>query len=89
MSQPLLKHRTPLVFNGGSDRRPSGADRHRDYEGVAIILAKMTPIERARAYETGVFTLGELNGAAALRPDLMPTVNGEWEWIALTLADLD
>jgi hypothetical protein len=26
---------------------------------------------------------------AALRPELAPKLNGEWEWIAVTLADLD
>jgi len=60
-----------------------------DFEGVAIVLAQMTPEERVRAYASGVFSLRELNAAAGLRPDLMPLVNGELEWIALTMADLD
>ncbi len=55
-----------------------------DFEEVAIVLAQMTPEERVRAYGTGVFTRRELSGAAAVRPDLMPTVNGDWEWIALS-----
>jgi hypothetical protein len=55
-----------------------------DFEEVAIVLAQMTPEERVRSYATGVFTRRELNGGAAVRPELMPVVNGEWEWIALT-----
>ena len=55
-----------------------------DFEEVAIVLAQMTPEERVRAYASGVFSLRELNAAAGVRPDLMPIVNGEWEWIALT-----
>lgn len=69
-----------------------GAPRPRttpDFEGVALVLAQMNAEERVRAYATGVFTLRELNGAAGVRPDLMPIVNGELEWIALTMADLD
>ena len=54
-----------------------------------MVLARMTPAERNRAYTTGVFTLRELNGAAGVRPDLVPIVNGEYEWIAVTMADLD
>jgi hypothetical protein len=60
-----------------------------DSEEVALVLAQMTPTERTRAYTTGVFTLRELNGAAGVRPDLVPIVNDEYEWIALTMADLD
>ncbi|MGE0067023.1 MAG: hypothetical protein AB7T48_06675 [Solirubrobacterales bacterium] len=33
-------------------------------------------------------TYRELSSAAALCPDLMPVLNGEYEWIALTSADL-
>lgn len=33
-------------------------------------------------------TYRELSTAAALCPDLMPVLNGEYEWIALTSADL-
>ena len=55
-----------------------------DFEEVAIVLAQMNPEERVRAYASGVFTLRELSAAAAVRPDLMPIVNGEYEWIALT-----
>jgi hypothetical protein len=55
-----------------------------DFEQVAIVLAQMTPEERVRAYTSGVFTMRELNAAAGVRPDLMPIVNGEWEWIALS-----
>lgn len=53
------------------------------------MLAQMAPEERVRAYAAGAFTLRELNAAAGVRPGLMPIVNGEYEWMALTTADLD
>lgn len=61
----------------------------RCYE-VARWLARTWRFEdRVQLYRMGVFTPHELSGAAALYPDLMPVLNGEWEWIAVTLADLD
>lgn len=84
MSRPALD----LPTSASPARRPP-ARRTPDSEEVAIVLAQMTREERVRAYATGVFTLRELNAAASVRPDLMPIVNGEYEWIALTTADLD
>lgn len=88
MSRPALE--VPTTASQTRTRpatTPTGSTS--DFEGVAIVFAQMTREERLRAYETGVFTLRELNAAAGLRPDLMPLVNGELEWIALTMADLD
>jgi hypothetical protein len=57
---------------------------------VARWLARTRRFEdRVQLYQMGVFTPHELSSAAALYPDLMPVLNGEWEWIAITLADLD
>ncbi|HEX6689395.1 MAG TPA: hypothetical protein VF085_12145 [Solirubrobacterales bacterium] len=53
------------------------------------MLAKMTFAERIRAYEKGTFTRQELNAAAGLEAERMPTLDGEFEWIAWNLADLD
>ncbi|MFN8215694.1 MAG: hypothetical protein U0R71_03775 [Solirubrobacterales bacterium] len=82
MSRPALDalttHSTPRTVPTGPPAR-----RTPDFEEVALVLARMTPAERARAYTTGVFTRRELNGAAGVRPDLVPIVNGEYEWIAL------
>jgi len=34
-------------------------------------------------YGDSEVSYGDLSRAAALRPDLMPLLNGEYEWIAL------
>lgn len=88
MSRPALNAPTTAPAPRNVPTRPTER-RTPDFEEVAIVLAQMTPEERIRAYASGVFTLRELNGAAGVRPDLMPIVNGEYEWIALTMADLD
>lgn len=58
-------------------------------QDIAGILAMMTFAERTRAYAKETFTRRELNAAAAREPERMPTLNGEFEWIAWNLADLD
>lgn len=60
----------------------------RHYEDLAVALAGCYAFEeRLEIYERSTYR--ELSHAAALRPDLMPVLNGEFEWIALTRADLD
>jgi hypothetical protein len=55
---------------------------------IARWLARTGRFEdRVELYRMGVFTRQELATAAALYPDLMPTLNGEWEWIAITVVD--
>lgn len=49
----------------------------------------MTFAERIRTYTKNTITRQELNAAAAREPERMPTLNGEFEWIAWNLADLD
>lgn len=44
---------------------------------------------RLRAYERGELTSADLSAWAARYPDEPPTVNGEYAWIGLRLADLD
>lgn len=56
---------------------------------VADVLSRMTPSERSRAYQNGTFSRAELMRAVALEPERLPTINGEFEWIAPRLADLD
>lgn len=56
---------------------------------VATVLGGMTYQERLRAYRAGVFSRRELSIAAAWLPGDMPILNGEYEWIAASLADLD
>ena len=82
MSRPALD--VPITAPSPGKLPPTPRARTSvDFEGVALVLAQMTPEERVRAYATGVFTRRELNAAAGVRPDLMPIVNGEYEWIAL------
>lgn len=59
------------------------------HDDVAWMLSQMTFHERVRAYELGTLSRHELCTAAAREPELMPMLNGEFEWIALFTADLD
>lgn len=57
---------------------------------IAQWLARIPRFEdRVEFYRMGVVSRLELSTAAALYPELMPTLNGEWEWIAVTLADFE
>jgi hypothetical protein len=58
-------------------------------EDIARRLAASTLRERLAMYRGGEFTYRELSTATALRPDLIPILDGEWEWITVTMADLD
>lgn len=53
-------------------------------ERFLVELAQMTPEERFTAYRER-FTLHEVSVYAARYPEEIPKVNGEFEWIALTL----
>jgi hypothetical protein len=52
-------------------------------------LETMTPEQRLRAYRSGSFSRSERTSWAARYRDEVPLLNGELEWIALGLADLD
>jgi len=55
---------------------------------IAHLLAATGRFEdRLELYRHRGFTRHELTTAAALYPELMPRLNDEWEWIAITLAD--
>ena len=58
-------------------------------EDIARKLAASTFRERLAMYRAGEFTYRELSTATALRPDLIPILHDEWEWIAVTMADLE
>jgi hypothetical protein len=53
------------------------------------ILDRMTPVERLRAYRSGTFDRREVATWSARFPEEAPLLNGELEWIARDLADLD
>jgi hypothetical protein len=52
-------------------------------------LKALAPSERLAIYRSGGLTPVECMLWAANFPDEVPTVNGEFEWIALGMADLD
>lgn len=58
-------------------------------EGFLQRLESMSPNERLAAYRSGHFSRSERSLWARTFPDEVPVVNGEVEWIALGLADLD
>jgi hypothetical protein len=76
-----------------TDSRSDRRQRHRTFlkecEDLAWRLATSDRPERIAIYNSPIVSYHELTIAAALRPDLIPTINGEWEWIALTLGDHD
>jgi hypothetical protein len=53
------------------------------------VLHRMSPAERLAAYRHGGFTPHERSLWAARYAEEVPMVNDEFEWIALSLADLD
>jgi hypothetical protein len=59
----------------------------RDYPSPR--LTEMTVERRRLAYESGELTMPELFAWAALFPDEVPLVDGEYPWIVATLADLE
>jgi hypothetical protein len=66
---------------------PSSALR-RECETIARTLANAADLgDRLDVYKAS--GIGKLSRAAALCPELMPILNGEFEWIALTMADVD
>jgi hypothetical protein len=71
------------------DRRQQRLAFTQRCEDIAYRLARSSTRERLAAYRSGEYSSRELSTATALRPDLMPVLNGEWEWIAATLADLE
>ncbi len=85
-------------------REVETGEQHLTYEGLkardtheterlvdsfASVLRRMTPAERISASRHGGFTRWERWVWAARYPDEVPLVNGEVEWIACNMADLD
>lgn len=69
-----------------ADHRQQRQALHARCEDIALRLARTWSLsDRLEIYRRA--TPRELTTAGALYPELMPTLNGEWEWIALTLAD--
>lgn len=72
-----------------ADHRQQRAAFWQRCEDIARRLAASSFGERIEMYRAGEFTYRELSTATALRPDLIPVLDGEWEWITVTMADLD
>jgi hypothetical protein len=64
-------------------------DAARRREALLSHLARMSRQERLRSARHGRFDRWERSLWAARFPDEAPLLNGEYEWIALGLADLD
>jgi hypothetical protein len=60
-----------------------------DHQRPADRIAWMSAEGRRYSYEEGELTRAELFAWAALFPDEVPLINGEFPWIAATLADLE
>lgn len=54
-----------------------------------LTLGSLDPATRQGIYRSGGFTPSERNLWACHYPEEVPIVNGEFEWIALSMADLD
>jgi hypothetical protein len=67
----------------------AGSLAHPIAEPPSLRLAAMTPGARRLAYEEGDLTRVELFTWAAMFPDEVPLIDGEFPWIVATLADLD
>jgi hypothetical protein len=70
-------------------RPPRNRRRTDRHDAFLDRLASMSPAARLLAARRGEFARSERALWARLYPDEVPTVNGEVEWIALDLADLD
>lgn len=86
MSQQTVKQDIRVESSSQIPTSAEVATTHRD---VPYLLSQMTFKERVRAYTTRVFSARELSTAAARFPEAMPTLNGEFEHIAVFLADND
>jgi hypothetical protein len=82
--------RTRAEANGQGGPMPSttsaAADRTRF---TATELDALTPAARRARYERGELSRAECWIWAARYPEEPPTINGEFAWIGLMLADLD
>lgn len=91
MAESATQSTDPATADGES--RPSaelipitGSRRRRAFQRR---LEAMSPEQRREAAQAGRFSRAERALWASLHPEDVPTVNGEFEWIALGLAGLD
>jgi hypothetical protein len=68
---------------------PGTSDGEEGRTAFLARLAEMTPQQRIDGARRGDFNRAQRGLWVASYPDEVPLVNGELEWIALGLADLD
>lgn len=71
------------------NQTPAAPAALRPRQAFLAELEQMSVPERVRAARVGAFSRWERSVWAATFPEQVPLVNGEVEWIALGLADLD
>jgi hypothetical protein len=72
-----------------ADLRSTWLDAKRGTRTFSARLARMSVEERINASRNGGFTRHERSIWAARYPKQVPLIDGEFEWITLSLADLD
>jgi hypothetical protein len=73
----------------GAVSAPATNPRQEGHAAFLALLADMSPQQRVHAARSGAFDRSQRALWASTYPDDVPLVNGELEWIALGLADLD
>jgi hypothetical protein len=86
MNKPIPTETRTTAPPGGSPTVASATYQEPDFPRI---LDRMTPIERLRAYRAGTLNRREVAAWAARFPEEAPLLNGELEWIARDMADLD
>jgi hypothetical protein len=74
---------------GRSPLKPEQLSPSESLRAFLTRLQRMSEEERVRAARFGGFDHWQRSVWAAHYPEQVPLVNGEYEWIALGLADLD
>jgi hypothetical protein len=86
MNKPIPTDIQDPTSPEGPAATPPASYREPDFPRI---LDRMAPIERLRAYRSGAFDRREAAIWAARFPEEAPLLNGELEWIARDMADLD
>lgn len=79
----------PLPLQPQPQPRPRPQPREKRSPRKAERLARLGPPGRLAAYRAGQLSRAECWDWARRFPDEVPVVNGELEWIALAMADLN
>jgi hypothetical protein len=86
MNKPIQTDTSSSARGSRAPTKPPALFQDLDFP---TLLDRMAPVERVRAYRSGAFDRREVNIWAARSPEEAPLLNGEFDWIARDLADLD